>query len=94
MPRLGSPTTQVSLTHDDRSVGLLIRCAAVHSSRWQSAWGWARGQHPEVAGTAAYPPFEVYLPEVDLPVDDDEYPYLLLADPRAGDIPGLLAIRP
>lgn len=28
-----------------------------------------------------WPTFEVYIPEVDLPVDDDAYPYIRLIDP-------------
>lgn len=27
-----------------------------------------------------HPPFKEYIPEVDLPVDDERYPYLLLID--------------
>lgn len=43
--------------------------------------GLVRGEHSEAAGTQAYPRFETYVPEVDLPVDDEAYPYLLLVDP-------------
>jgi hypothetical protein len=35
-------------------------------------------------GTRPYlppPPFDVFVPEVDLPVDDERYPYLRLIDP-------------
>ena len=42
------------------------------------------GLAEEPAGVSAFrahPPFLAYVPEVDLPIDDDRYPYLRLVDP-------------
>ena len=63
-----------------RRVRLPIGCAAVDSSVGDRRGPCASREFGGV-GTKAYPPFETYVPEIDLPVDDGVYPYLVLVDP-------------